>query len=178
MYQLRGIIDHQTNPAMARSLRNLMGLFQELAGNKKVKRQRRSEMTEEGIEEMDEKIHELLNQNYSSTLEMMVTLEHYFENMDAFGKIKRHRSKRSADLWTCSDLAIIVREYDYVINLLETINTFIQEEILDKFNDQLDDEVRNFVNRTLTVYTEAETQLKTKRGPFVQYQTEGFTALL
>ena len=119
MYQLRGIIDHQTNPAMARSLRNLMGLFRELDGYKKTKRQR-----------------------------------------------------RSSESWTCSDLAIIVREYDYVINLLETINTFIQEEILDKFNDQLDDEVRNFVNRTLTVYTEAETQLKMKRGPFVQYQTE------
>merc|ERR1712192_50219 len=90
---------------------------------------------------------------------------------DDFAEIEKKRSRRSSDGWSCSDLAIIVREYDYVINLLETINNFIRDNILTKLNDQMDNEVKSFVTNTLAIYTDAEARLKPKREPFVQYQT-------
>ena len=171
--ELGSIIQHQTDPEMDRPLNDLLGMLRGLVGEKKAYRQRRSVIGETRTEigKAKEEIDHFLHKNYTSP-GLREALEDLLGDLDEFAEIGRHRSRRSSDLWTCSDLAIIVREYDYVINLLETINNFIRENILNKFNDQMDDEVRQFVTQTLAVYTDAEAQLKTKRGPFVQYQTE------
>ena len=176
-------MDRQTDTNMARSLEHLMVLFEGLVGHGKVKRDVINN-TKKGIknvtqdikenvllheiEEIEEQLHE---QSYNP-LDIMGNLEHLLEEMDNFVQIQQHRLRRSSEQWTCSDLAIIVREYDYVINLLERINTFIRDNILNKLDDQMDEEVKNFVTQTLAVYTDAEQQLKTKREPFVQYQSE------
>ena len=83
----------------------------------------------------------------------------------------RQRSKRSYGGWTCSDLAIILREYDFVITLLERINDFIRNSILDKLGDQADAEIKNFVTKTLATYTEAEEEVRAQQAPFLQIQT-------
>ena len=176
-------MDRQTDTNMARSLEHLMVLFEGLVGHGKVKRDVINN-TKKGIKNVTldikenvllheiEEIEEQLHDQSYNPLDIMGNLEHLLEEMDNFVQIHQHRLRRSSEQWTCSDLAIIVREYDYVINLLERINTFIRENILNTLDDQMDEEVKNFVTQTLAVYTDAEEQLKTKREPFVQYQTE------
>ena len=76
--------------------------------------------------------------------------------IEDLGKVvekKQRKSRRSSDGWTCSDLAFIVREYNYVIDILEKINYLIRERFLETLEDELDDVVREFVTETLGMYT-------------------------
>merc|ERR1711971_187195 len=171
IHDLEIVIDHQTNPDMTKSLNGLLGLMKGLVGQEKAHRQRRgvNNNTRNEIYKTEQEIESFLSQEYTSP-KLREALEHLIEDLDNFAEIEKKRGRRSSDGWSCSDLAIIVREYDYVINLLETINNFIRDNILTKLNDQMDNEVKSFVTNTLAIYTDAEAQLKPKREPFVQYQ--------
>ena len=162
--KLETIIEDQTNPSMARSLVNLRGMLRGLVGHQRVMRERRNAISAEKIEEFEKELISALSAN-GSIMDLLVSL-------DLDDLKKQARSRRSADLWTCDDLVVIIREYNYVIDLLVRINNFIRENILTKLSDQMDDQVRDFVTNTLALYTEAEGQLRTKRQPFVQYQTD------
>ena len=162
--KLESIIEYQTDPSMARSLVNLRGMLRGLVGHQRVMRKRRNAISAEKIEEFEKELISALSTN-GSIMDLLVSFD--------LDEIKKQaRSRRSADLWTCDDLVVIIREYNYVIDLLVRINNFIRNNILTKLSDQMDDQVRDFVTNTLAIYTEAEDQLRTKRQPFVQYQTD------
>ena len=102
LVKIKSIVD-QTNSKITHSLKNLMGLVRGIQRH----RQRRANVAQQRISQ---------------------------ELVDGLGGLDgqkmRQRSKRSYGGWTCSDLAIILREYDFVITLLERINNFIKIFIL------------------------------------------------
>ena len=162
--KLESIIEDQTDPSMARSLVNLRGMLRGLVGHQRVMRKRRNVISAEKIEEFEKELISALSTN-GSIMDLLVSF-------DLDDLKKQARSRRSANLWTCDDLVVIIREYNYVIDLLVRINNFIRNNILTKLSDQMDDQVRDFVTNTLAIYTEAEDQLRTKLQPYVQYQTD------
>merc|ERR1711971_220894 len=94
------------------------------------------------------------------------------EDLDKVTEKNQRKSRSSSDGWTCTDLAVIVREYNYVIDILERINKLIRKTFLKELDDELDDEVREFATKSIAIYTEAEKQLRASKEPFLQYQTE------
>ena len=84
--------------------------------------------------------------------------------------INQSKTRRSSDGWTCYDLALIIREYDFVLALLERINNFIKETLLSR--DDMEEDVKTLVNRSLGIFKEAEIRLESDRYPLVQHQTE------
>jgi len=101
----------------------------------------------------------------TASLELLSSM---LEDLDKVAEKKQRKSKRSSDGWTCTDLAFIVQEYDFVIDILEKINNLIR----DTLEDELGAEVREFVTESLGVYAQAEKQLRASKEPFLQYQTE------
>ena len=108
--RLESIIEHQTNPSMARSLVDLRGMLRGLVGHQRVMRKRRNAMSAEKIEEFEKELISALSTK-GSIMDLLVSFD--------LGDLKKQaRSRRSADLWTCDDLVVIIREYNYVIDLL------------------------------------------------------------